>query len=93
MDYVTLERSSQIIGTRTWGGLIGMSGAPQLIDGGTVTVPTFRMYDPDGKWFKENHERFVASTKSIFQYFCLASKCVSCLRRDYLPPETYNQDR
>ena len=83
MDYVTLERSSQIIGTRTLGGLIGMSGAPQLIEGGIVTVPTFRMYDPDGKWFKESHERFVASTKSIFQYFCLASKCVSCLRSKF----------
>ncbi len=32
-----------------------MSGAPSLIDGGRVTVPTFRMYDPDGKWFKEGH--------------------------------------
>jgi tricorn protease len=20
-----------------------------------VTVPTFRMYDPDGKWFREGH--------------------------------------
>ena len=31
------------------------SGAPTLIDGGNVTVPTFRMYDPDGNWFKEGH--------------------------------------
>lgn len=44
-----------LIGTRSWGGLIGMSGVPRLIDGGVVTVPTFRMYDPDGKWFKEGH--------------------------------------
>ncbi|MBT8189960.1 MAG: hypothetical protein KJO29_05990, partial [Bacteroidia bacterium] len=28
---------------------------PGLIDGGRVTVPTFRMYDPDGTWFKEGH--------------------------------------
>ncbi len=42
-----------LIGERTWGGLIGITGAPQLIDGGTVTVPTFRMYTPDGKWFAE----------------------------------------
>ena len=35
--------------------MIGISGAPQLIDGGGVTVPTFRMYDPDGKWFREGH--------------------------------------
>jgi len=44
-----------IIGTRTWGGLIGLSGSPGLIDGGGVTVPTFRMFDPTGKWFAEGH--------------------------------------
>jgi tricorn protease len=44
-----------LIGTRTWGGLIGISGAPQLVDGGTVSVPTFRMYDPKGTWFREGH--------------------------------------
>ena len=44
-----------LIGTRTWGGLIGISGAPNLVDGGTVSVPTFRMYDPKGTWFAEGH--------------------------------------
>jgi tricorn protease len=44
-----------LIGTRTWGGLIGISGAPPLVDGGSVTVPTFRMYDPKGQWFAEGH--------------------------------------
>ncbi len=44
-----------LIGTRTWGGLIGISGAPALADGGNVTVPTFRMYDPKGAWFAEGH--------------------------------------
>ncbi len=44
-----------LIGTRTWGGLIGISGAPALADGGGVTVPTFRMYDPKGQWFAEGH--------------------------------------
>ena len=44
-----------LIGMRTWGGLIGVSGAPPLIDGGGVTVPTFRMYSPQGKWFAEGH--------------------------------------
>jgi tricorn protease len=54
-DYFRKAGLGPLIGTRTWGGLIGVSGAPQLIDGGGVTVPTFRMYDPDGKWFKEGH--------------------------------------
>ena len=54
-DYFRKAGLGPLIGMRTWGGLIGMSGVPQLIDGGVVTVPTFRMYDPDGKWFKEGH--------------------------------------
>jgi tricorn protease len=44
-----------LIGMRTWGGLIGISGAPPLIDGGGVTVPTFRQYSPRGEWFQEGH--------------------------------------
>jgi tricorn protease len=44
-----------LIGERTWGGIIGISGVPQLMDGGFVTVPTFRQYDPAGKWFAEGH--------------------------------------
>jgi tricorn protease len=44
-----------LIGTRTWGGLIGMSGIPPLIDGGVATVPTFRMYSTDGVWFAEGY--------------------------------------
>ncbi len=44
-----------LVGTRTWGGLIGMSGVPQLIDGGVATVPTFRMYSTDGVWFAEGY--------------------------------------
>jgi len=54
-DYFKKAGLGPLIGARTWGGLIGISGAPQLIDGGVVTVPTFRMYNPDGTWFKEGH--------------------------------------
>ncbi len=54
-DYFKKAGLGPLIGGRTWGGLIGISGAPTLIDGGTVTVPTFRMYNPDGTWFKEGH--------------------------------------
>lgn len=54
-DYFRKAGLGPLIGSRTWGGLIGMSGAPSLIDGGVVTIPTFRMYDPDGSWFREGH--------------------------------------
>jgi tricorn protease len=43
-----------LIGTTTWGGLVGMSGAPRLIDGGVATVPTFGIYSLDGEWIVEN---------------------------------------
>ena len=54
-DYFKKAGLGPLIGMRTWGGLIGMSGVPSLIDGGTVTAPSFRMYNPDGTWFKEGH--------------------------------------
>jgi tricorn protease len=44
----------KIIGTTTWGGLIGLSGNPMLVDGGGVLYPTFRIYDTEGQWAVEN---------------------------------------
>lgn len=44
-----------LVGTRTWGGLVGIGGYPQLIDGGMVTAPHFGFWNPDGKWEVENH--------------------------------------
>lgn len=54
-DYFRKKQLGPLIGSRTWGGLIGISGVPPLIDGGGITVPTFRMYNPDGTWFKEGY--------------------------------------
>jgi tricorn protease len=54
-DYFRKKKLGPLIGARTWGGLIGISGSPALVDGGSVTVPTFRMFNPDGTWFKEGH--------------------------------------
>jgi tricorn protease len=51
--YFREAKIGPLVGTRTWGGLIGLSGSPDLIDGGGFTVPTFRMYDVRGKWFAE----------------------------------------
>ena len=44
----------KLIGTRTWGGLIGLSGNPTLADGGATSASTFRFMDKDGKWAVEN---------------------------------------
>ncbi|HEY4148004.1 MAG TPA: PDZ domain-containing protein, partial [Chitinophagaceae bacterium] len=54
-DYFRKRGLGPLIGTRTWGGLIGITGMPQLVDGGYITAPDFRMYNPDGTWFKEGH--------------------------------------
>lgn len=54
-DFFRKQGLGPLIGARTWGGLIGISGAPRLIDNGYLSVPTFRMYDPDGEWFEEGH--------------------------------------
>jgi tricorn protease-like protein/C-terminal processing protease CtpA/Prc len=53
--YFREARLGPLIGTRTWGGLVGISGNPQLIDGGGVTVPTFGFYERDGTWGVEGH--------------------------------------
>lgn len=53
--YFRLAGLGKLIGTRTWGGLVGISGNPRLIDGGYVTVPTFAYYDLDGTWGIEGH--------------------------------------
>jgi tricorn protease len=45
----------KLIGTRTWGGLVGISGNPELVDGASVTVPRFAFYELDGTWGVEGH--------------------------------------
>jgi tricorn protease len=43
-----------LVGTRTWGGLVGIGGYPRLIDGGIVTAPRWGLYSADGDWAIEN---------------------------------------
>ncbi len=49
------HKLGKLIGTRTWGGLVGISGVPGLIDGGVITVPNFGFYELDGTWGIEGH--------------------------------------
>jgi tricorn protease len=51
------EKIGPIVGTRTWGGLVGINGGAPLRDGGFVTAPSAGFYswaDKDG-WVVENH--------------------------------------
>jgi tricorn protease len=40
-----------LIGTRTWGGVIGISGPMPTIDGGTINTPSWAPYAADGSGF------------------------------------------
>lgn len=44
-----------LIGTRTWGGLVGITSPAPLVDGGFIYAPEFGIYDQTtGKWIAEN---------------------------------------
>jgi tricorn protease len=47
-------KTGPLVGKRTWGGLIGVLGFPELMDGGTVTAPNVRIFSPEGEWVAEN---------------------------------------
>lgn len=44
-----------LVGTRTWGGLVGIGGYPTLIDGGAVTAPRYAIFGLEGDWEVEGH--------------------------------------
>ena len=44
----------KLIGKRTWGGLVGLSFTPTLMDDGTVTSPNALIWNPNGQWEVEN---------------------------------------
>lgn len=52
--YFHLRKIGTLVGTRTWGGLVGTLGVPQTIDGGGITAPALAFYDLSGKWGIEN---------------------------------------
>ncbi len=45
----------KLIGKRSWGGVVGISGHGPLIDGGSVSVPEFGNNAADGSWAVEGH--------------------------------------
>ena len=52
--YFRRAKIGQLIGKRTWGGLVGIYDYPVLIDGGQVTAPRVAFYSPEGGWEVEN---------------------------------------
>ncbi len=57
--YFQREGIGPVIGTRTWGGLVGISRSVPMIDGGRVTAPEVAFWafteGEDGDWIVENY--------------------------------------
>jgi tricorn protease len=49
------DKIGPLVGTRTWGGLVGIGFYPPLLDGGGVTSPRVAIYGLHGAWEVENH--------------------------------------
>jgi len=45
----------KVIGTRTWGGEVWLSGSNTLVDRGVATAAETGVYGPEGKWLIEGH--------------------------------------
>jgi tricorn protease len=55
LPYMFAKREiGPLVGTKTWGGLVGIWDVPDLIDGGSITAPRGGFYDTDGNWAVEN---------------------------------------
>jgi len=55
LPYMFRQRKlGPLVGTRTWGGLVGTTGVPTTIDGGGITAPNLAFYDLNGRWAVEN---------------------------------------
>jgi len=49
-----MRKIGPIVGTTTWGGLVGIWDVPSLIDGGYITAPRGGFYNVKGEWDVEN---------------------------------------
>lgn len=52
--YFKLRNLGPLVGTKTWGGLVGTLGIPPTIDGGGITAPSLAFYNLEGKYDVEN---------------------------------------
>jgi tricorn protease len=55
LPYLFRQRGlGPLVGTRTWGGLVGIWDTPPLVDGGFMLAPRGGFFDLDGEWAVEN---------------------------------------
>lgn len=48
-----MKNIGPLVGTKTWGGLVGTWDTPRFIDGGRMVAPRGGFFDVDGKWAVE----------------------------------------
>ncbi len=53
--YFKMAKVGQLVGVRTWGGLVGIGGYPSLMDGGGVTAPRIAVEGLNGTFPVEDH--------------------------------------
>lgn len=54
LPYMFKEKAlGPLVGTRTWGGLVGTWDTPRFVDGGRFVAPRGGFYDVDGNWAVE----------------------------------------
>lgn len=52
--YFQAFKLGPVIGTRSWGGTVGITGGPLMIDGGNASIPLAGTYNLDSQWILEN---------------------------------------
>jgi tricorn protease len=52
--YFRAMKLGPLVGTRTWGGLVGTLLVPPVTDNGGITAPNLAFYNTEGKWGIEN---------------------------------------
>ena len=53
--YFQLKELGKVVGTRTWGGLVGINNYIPCVDGSSVSVPAFGSINKEGEWTVENY--------------------------------------
>jgi tricorn protease len=53
-ESVKLMGLAPVVGTRSWGGVVGLNEVYRMVDGGIVTVPAVAWWDPRSGWDLEN---------------------------------------
>jgi tricorn protease len=52
--YFRFYELGELMGMRTWGGVVGIRGFRPMMDGGYATVPEFTQYSLESEWIMEN---------------------------------------